>query len=318
MKRNPGASKAMSRSSILPLFVLCSAAAVAAAPSFPPELPDPELTQRLEELTRGFGGDVGVYVRHLPTGRSAAVRADVPYPAASLIKVPILLALFDRIERGELHYHTRLTWRAAEREPSGGLIASLRDGSTVDVRLLAYLMVTISENDASLWCQELAGGGAGVNRWLEKNGFPLTRVNSRTAGRELDRARFGWGQSSPREMAEMLLRLRERRAVSPAADDEMTRLLGNNYYNDVALSVIPPYVNVLSKTGGVRDARSEAVLVEAPSGPFVFAVLTRGQHDQRGGLDNEAYVLIRAVTRLLWQRFEPGSTWTPPEIDRFR
>src|SRR5829696_3164451 len=93
-----------------PVLVFWAAAALAQGQPFPPETQDPELERELAELTRGFGGAAGVYVRHLPTGRAAAVRADELYPAASLIKVPILLVLFDRIERGELEYGQRLVY----------------------------------------------------------------------------------------------------------------------------------------------------------------------------------------------------------------
>ena len=62
-------------------------------------------------------------------------------------------------------------------------------------------MITMSYNTASLWCQHLAGTGTAINQWLEKHGFIHTRVNSRTPGREFARSRYGWGQTSPREMA---------------------------------------------------------------------------------------------------------------------
>jgi beta-lactamase class A len=39
-------------------------------------------------------------------------------------------------------------------------------------------------------------------------------------------------------------------------------------------------------------------------------VITREQQDERTD-DNEGYVLIRAVSALLWRTFEPGHLWTP-------
>ena len=80
---------------------------------------------------------------------------------------------------------------------------------------LIFLMESKSDNSASLWCQELAGGGAAINSWLAAKGWKATRVNSRTPGREKERETWGWGQTTPREMAELLVAIRERRAVSP-------------------------------------------------------------------------------------------------------
>jgi beta-lactamase class A len=61
-------------------------------------------------------------------------------------------------------------------------------------------METLSDNTASLWVQRLVGSAA-INDWLAANGYDSTRVNSRVPGREADRTRMGWGQTTPREMA---------------------------------------------------------------------------------------------------------------------
>jgi hypothetical protein len=46
--------------------------------------------------------------------------------------------------------------------------------------------------------------------------------------------------------------------------------------------------------------------------------MTRDQADTRSGRDNQAYVLIRQVSRLLWETFVPGDPWTPPDdAERF-
>ena len=63
--------------------------------------PDPILQERLQQLVQGFRGDVGIYVRHLGTGQTAGVDADTLFPTASMVKVPILLKVFDRSRRGD-------------------------------------------------------------------------------------------------------------------------------------------------------------------------------------------------------------------------
>jgi hypothetical protein len=63
-------------------------------PSFaqtPPQpFTDSKLQQQVEELVRGFHGDVGVYIRNRNTGQSAAYWADTLFPTASMIKIPIM------------------------------------------------------------------------------------------------------------------------------------------------------------------------------------------------------------------------------------
>ena len=39
-------------------------------------------------------------------------------------------------------------------------------------------MITMSDNTASLWCQQLAGTGVEINKFLEKNGFKSFYTNT--------------------------------------------------------------------------------------------------------------------------------------------
>ncbi|MEM9663322.1 MAG: serine hydrolase [Bacteroidota bacterium] len=272
---------------------------------------DALLQAKLERLVADFEGEVGIYVRHLPTGRTAALQADTLFPTASLVKVPILLKTFDAIEQGALSLDQELVYRDSLAYSSYDLVAMLRDSSTVPLSKIAMLMITTSDNTASLWLQDLVGTGTAINTWLAAQGYTQTRVNSRTPGREDARAAYGWGQTTPREMAELLVMIREGQAVSPAASEAMYRMLTRIYWNGEALSALPPTVQAASKQGAVSASKSEVVLVNAPSGDYVFCVITNHQADTRWEDDNAGYVLLREVSRLLWAHFEPTATWRP-------
>jgi beta-lactamase class A len=310
------------RQSLLVLLLATRSVSVAPAqdadPRAAPERPDSVLQQRLEELVHGFGGEVGIYVRHLPSGASAAVRADEVFPTASLVKVPLLFTLYEQAERGvldleaELAYPDTLTYAYTE---STDVVGYMRPGQTLPLRELAFLMLTISDNHASLWIQALVGGGAAVNRWLAEHGFQHTRVNSRTPGREDARSRFGWGQTTPREIAGALVMIREGRAVSAGASEGMYRMLSGSYWNREALSQIPPTVQAISKQGFVSRSRSEVLLVNAPAGDYVLAVITRNQTDTSSDPDNEGFRLIRAVSRAVYTHFNPDDAWRPRSPD---
>lgn len=310
---------------VLSLLAGCAASGPGAAPSasgppWPAERADPTLQRAVEAVAEGFDGVVGVYVRHLPTGRTAALRPDELFPTASMVKVPILVAVFDRIEAGELSMGDRLVFRDSLRyiEDSGELFAQLQDSATVYLHSAVEQMLSASDNTASLWLQGMVTGEA-INVWLEANGFEGTRMNSRTEGRRGDWEAYGWGQTTPREMAELVRRIVDGGAVSPAADEEMHRLLTRTHWDDEALSALPPSVQAASKQGAVSRSRSEVAYVHAPSGPYVFTVVTNEQGDTRWEADNAGYELIRAYSRLFWDTFEPASHWTPaPGAERFR
>lgn len=275
--------------------------------------PDEALTKKVTELVKGFKGDVDVYVRHLKSGKTVAINADSLFPTASMIKVPITIGVFNKIEKGELRYDSTFIYKDSLLYEGEDILGSFKHGEKISLSKLLMLMITTSDNTASLWCQSLAGGGIEINRWLEENGFNNIRVNSRTPGREAIRTKYGWGQTSPREMAELVVRLREGKVINARTSERIYRNLGRIYWDGEALSQIPPYIHTASKSGAVNRSRSEVVLVNAPHGDYVFCVITKNQQDESWQRSNEGYVLLRNISRLLWNYFEPDSRWKPAE-----
>lgn len=195
------------------------------------------------------------------------------------------------------------------------LLARFADGATIDVAHLVTLMCTFSDNSASLWLQELCGGGEAVNAWLAARGFHQTQVHSRVPGHEAAWREWGWGQTTPREMARLVALIRARRAVAPAADVAMERALSRSFWTGEAIAPLPPHVHVLSKQGAVSASRSEVLLVDAPSGAYLFCVITRQQADTSFDQDNAGFVLLRDLSALTWDWFEPGSAASRPAPD---
>ena len=272
---------------------------------------DKVLTTKLEALVKDFNGDAGIYVRHLKTGKTVAINADTIFPTASMIKVPITIGVFNQIEKGVLAYDTLLTYYDSLLYAGEDILGSFKSGEKIYLAKVLMLMITTSDNTASLWSQHLAGTGTAINSWLENNGYKFTRVNSRTPGREGARAKYGWGQTTPKEMAELLVTIHEGKVISQRASERIYRNMIRIYWDSNALSQIPPYVQVASKSGAVDRAKSEVVLVNAPHGDYVFCVTTKNQQDERWEVDNEGSVLIRNVSKILWNYFEPDSKWKP-------
>ncbi|MBX3145189.1 MAG: serine hydrolase [Gemmatimonadales bacterium] len=295
----------------------CRPARLATTPA--PERADPSLQAELESLVGGFKGEVGLYVRHLRTGQTAGINADSVFPTQSVVKVPILVGTFDAIHRGVLDYRTRLVYTDSLLYRGVDIIGGLKDSATIALGQVAMLMITTSDNTGSLWLQHLAGTGTTINAWMAAHGFEHTRVNSRTPGREANQKLYGWGQTTPREMSRLMLMIRDGKAVSQAASEEMYRALTRVYWNGAALAAIPPWVQVASKQGWVRGARSETAVVNAPSGDYVFTVSIWKAADEGLGTDSEPGILMQQISALLWRYFEPQYPWRPdPDATKYK
>ena len=278
---------------------------------------DKKLNGKLLELVSGFNGQVGIYVQNIKTGKIATFNADTIFPTASMIKIPIMCGVFDKIQKGELNYHQELIYKDSLLYAGEDILGSFKDGEKISLSKVQMLSITTSDNTASLWLQKLVSG-ENINTWLASNGFTDTRVNSRTPGRENSRKQYGWGQTTPREMATLLLKIRQGKAISKASSERMYRNLTRIYWDQEALSQIPPYIQAASKQGAVDESRSEVVLVNAPHGDYVFCVITKNQKDTSWKPDNAGYKLIRNLSALLWNYFEPSSTWYPAKgIENF-
>jgi len=294
---------------LLSLFLLISSMAFAQT--------DAKLTAKLQDLVKGFNGQAGIYVQNLKTGKTAAINADTLFPTASMIKVSIQCGLMDKIEKGEIKYNQKLAYNDSLLYKGEDILGSFKNGDTIEVSKVAMLMITMSDNTASLWLQKLVGTDY-INNWLATNGFKVMRDNSRATGRDEMHAKYGWGVTTPYEMCRLFTMIRNGEAVSPAASERMQRIMCRIFWDDKALSQIPPYVQTISKQGALTESKSETVLVHAPSGDYVFSIITNNNKDQRWTSDNEACVLIRKVSALLWHYYEPKDTWKPAEgIDKY-
>jgi len=266
---------------------------------------DKKLRSTLQETIAGFNGDIGIYVKNLRTGKIVAINADTIFPTASIVKVPILLGIMDKLQKGELGYDSAIVYKDSLLYEGSDILGSFKSGEKILLKKVMMLMLTTSDNTASLWLQSLAGKGTRINEILDSLGLKDTRVNSRTPGRENNRTQYGWGQTTPAEMGGIFEKIYRNEVFSPIACERMMRCLGRNYWDEnEAISVIPPTIEVFSKNGCVNASRSEVLLVNAPNNPYIFCIFTKNNKDTQWTHENEAWTMARKISLLLWNYFE--------------
>ncbi|MBS1592372.1 MAG: serine hydrolase [Bacteroidetes bacterium] len=266
---------------------------------------DKKLEASIQKEISNFHGDIGVYVHHLKKNKIVAINADTVFPTASLIKVPILTGVFKKIHDGELKLSQPFTYNTKRAYGGSGLMQFYKDSAITDLSTMISLMLSYSDNVAAIWLQELSGGGIVINKLMDSLGLVNTKVNSRTEGRQEIWKKYGWGQTTPKELATLFTLIREGKVIDERYSDKMYRYLKNQFYNGRSLSQLPPTVNTISKTGSVDEARGEVVLVNAPSGDFVFCILTKNNKDKSWTDANEAETLTRKIAALIWNYYEP-------------
>lgn len=261
-------------------------------------------------------GVVGYAVHNLDTGERLARRADETFPTASLVKVPVLVTVFDLVEKKLLALDDPLTVLKIDQVPGSGTLQFLHPGLLVTVRDAAWLMSTQSDNTATnLLLDRIA-----IRRVWEKMealGLPHTKVHAKVFLRLASVApdssvKYGLGVTTPAEMAALFARLADGKAVSPAADSVMRDILAHNEDGQLLQRYVDG-VRAPHKTGATDQVRTECTLWYLQS-RVVACVLTKDNQDQRWVLDSEPQLLLARMGRTIaaaWPRAAPAAATTP-------
>lgn len=244
---------------------------------------------------------MGLAATHLPSGRHIAVREDELFPLASLVKVPILIALYREVHAGRIDLRERVGYRSATRVPGSGVLQDLDDGLGVTVRDLATLMITVSDNTAADVLLARLGKGR-VEQAMHDLGAPSVRVpfSIRELFEELtdapgadydtlnERLRLSAGgggraviaeqtvRANPRDICALFERLERRTLVDGSSCDAMLDILKRTKMDTRIPALLPKGTVVAHKTGTIRGVRCDAGIVYAPQGPFALAILAKG------------------------------------------
>ena len=252
------------------------------------------LHKQLDAIASAHHGVLGYSVSNLDTGERLSLRGDETFPTASLIKVPILVTLFDEVEQKQLSLDDPLTVLKIDQVPGSGVLQFMHPGMSLSVRDAAVLMSVLSDNTAT----NLLLDRVIIRRvWqkMESLGLPHTKVHSKTFLRITSVAmdssvKYGLGVSTPNEMARLFELLAEGKAVTPAADSSMLDILRSNADGESMQrnveGVVAPH-----KTGATDSVRTECALFRLQS-RVVACGFTKQNRDIRWVVDNEAQVAL--------------------------
>jgi beta-lactamase class A len=103
----------------------------------------------------------------------------------------------------------------------------------------------------------------------------------------------------------------ENKIIDKQISERMLRMMSRQFWDEDAISEIPPNVFVADKSGAVDATRDEVLYVNGKH-PYIFCICTKNNKDTSWEHDNEAWVLTRKISALLWKHFNPKFKWQPP------
>ena len=289
---------------VLPACTRAQQPAPAAAPVANPARMS-ALARALDSLADRHEGVVGYAVHVVETGERIDRRGDEPFPTASLIKVPILVALFDHVEKGTISLDDPVRVTKADKVPGSGVLQFFHDNLEVTMRDLATFMIIVSDNTAT----NLVLDKVPMRRVWEKMealGLPRTKVHSKSFARHTSVAmdssvKYGLGVTTPNEMARLYTLMAEGRAVGPAADSTMLAIMRGTQ-DDELLQRYAGGVRAAHKTGATDQVRTECSLFYLKA-RVSACVLTRENKDTRWITDSAPQLLMAEMGRRIVDAF---------------
>ena len=264
-----------------------------------PESEKEHIEQALGEARQeieNYDGVAGVYVWDLEGGFGYGIRPDEQFFTASIIKIPVMVAVYRKVDEGELSFSQMVEIKEEDWAAGAGWLQWEKAGTKQTVGDLLLLMITQSDNVATNALVRTVGGADHINEVAKSLGAKNTLLyqklsSERAAIPELD------NRSTPRDMATMLQKIADGEAASDKSCGYMYDLMYQNELDWWLDAGLPYDVYAANKAGWLYEVYDDVGIVKAGDRPYVVAVLSKyGSGDVDRG---EA--LIEELSRTVWE-----------------
>ena len=289
-----------------------------------------QVSARLEERASEVEGRFGVAA--WPVGKpdeAVGINMDESFPTASVFKVPLLYALYQMSDRGEVNLARRVRVEKEHLVPGSGVLQDLDAGLEPTVRDLAVLMIVLSDNQATDMLYEMVGPDR-IHAAMDALDLRRTRVPMSTkallydyVGMDpddpehtydlaLERMRKGeynregaaWSDvdgsgndlTTPREMARLCEAIEQGVGLSAAAREGMLDIMKRQKFTERIPAGLPENTDVAHKTGSLKGVRNDAGIVYAPAGPYTVAIFSKRLGDEKAGVRT-----IGDLSKIVWE-----------------
>ncbi|UTA67351.1 serine hydrolase [Emticicia sp. 21SJ11W-3] len=236
---------------------------------------------------------VSMVVESVTGHRYFAFRPEAKVPAASVIKIPVLIELMEQAGKQEIELTKIYKLTAADKTGGSGIIAGMPDGKDFTLRELAQEMIHSSDNTATnVLIREV--GMKAINDNLIRLGSTHTRLNrimmdtlAARQGRE--------NYVNTVEINDLLRKIYNNKVATPALCKEMLEILKNCADTTTIPRYLPKQVAIAHKTGELSYVRGDAGIVYTGN-PFILSVFVEGFSEM-----SQAEKIIGDLALICWE-----------------
>jgi beta-lactamase class A len=118
-----------------------------------PSLELAKLRQEITKISKEVKGQMGLYMKHVESGKELAIDADKIFPLGSVFKIPVMMEVFRQANDRILSMDEKLLLENRSLCIGSGILQYLSPGTEFTIRDLVALMIIATDNTASemLW-----------------------------------------------------------------------------------------------------------------------------------------------------------------------
>jgi beta-lactamase class A len=235
----------------------------------------------------------GLFILDLSTGDYADLLSSKAFPAASVIKLPILMAFFQDVDAGKVSLSEKLVMRPELMASGSGYMQDLAPGSSFSAKYTVGKMIETSDNTATNMIIKRLGGAWALNKRFRSWGLQDTAIR-----RWLPDLR-GTNTVSPQDLTLILSKLAKGSLLSPSSQANAIAILKTCHTRSLLYPGIGPGGEIAHKTGDIGFAIGDAGIVYMPNGrQYIAAVMLKRPYDDPRGRD-----YIQTISRITYSYF---------------
>ena len=261
----------------------------------------------LEPIIAGFSGTIGFKAVRLSDNSTLEHDASTVFPAASVMKVWLMIVALQQVQAGTLELHGRIALPADERVGGSGVLMRLE--ASANLTLLDYinLMIVVSDNTATNIVLETIGGRDVVNASLQSWGASHTTVVGKLMlpfEKKNEQQKAGTlAEITPAECVAILEQLHAGKLLNPDLTALALEIMGAQQYTEIIGRYLPDGLATATKSGQITGVRSDIGYVWGDK-PYIVALCSKDCSDARFHIDNEAVLALARVSRLIFDTMQ--------------
>jgi beta-lactamase class A len=252
------------------------------------------LADQLELMAKHAPGEVAISVVDLDNGYTLSINGNTSLPAASTIKIPVMVEVMRQIAIGRFTFYRMVSLRDADRDCGYGSLCDAPWGSKYTVWELLWRMITVSDNTAANMLIRLVGRQH-INETMQELGLTQTWLGDSIHSDDDDIRSL---RTSANDMMRLMDMIAQRDLINAKACDAMLEILAGQRHNDMIPAWLPKTVVIAHKTGTLHDTLNDVGIVELNRSPYIICVLATHLADLD---DGERF--IRRVSLVTFRAF---------------